>query len=255
MRLVLEGGFLPDEITPHPPFEYELKGGKHYLTLDESVGSRSERTVIGGVRSKQIDVVVTKPSIGPVLAVSFKGTQKAFRNLTNRMEEAVGDCTNIHLAYPSLVYGFYHIILANRPSQIGKHRLVGDQNDVSVSNTGDIEPQVQRYLLAIQALSGRKTQWEDPSSYEAVALHFVESSADRISETFGAIPDDSLLHRDLFFGKLLETYDVRYPYMAERVSEAKRVRWERESPLAETLESEFGDSIEEILGYAPRFSG
>lgn len=100
MKLVLEGGFLPDEITPHPPFAYGRKGGKHFLTLDESAESRTERTVIGGVRSKQIDVVVTKPSIGPVIAISFKGTQKAFRNLTNRMEEAVGDCTNIHLALP-----------------------------------------------------------------------------------------------------------------------------------------------------------
>ncbi|MCH7610738.1 MAG: hypothetical protein IIA89_12215 [Chloroflexi bacterium] len=254
MRLVLEGGFLPQEITPHPPFAYEIRSGRHYLTLDESVGTLTERTVIGGVRSKQIDVVVTKPSIGPVVAISFKGTQKAFRNLTNRMEEALGDCTNIHLAYPSLVYGFYHVILANRPDQIGKHRLVGNKNDVSVSSSDVIEPQVQRYLLAIQALSGRKTQWEDPSSYEAVALHFVESSDDRVSRTFESIPVDSPLHRDLFFGKLLEAYDVRYPYMAERVREAKRVQWEQESPIVESLQDRLDHPFEDFLGYTLRFA-
>ena len=28
MRLVLEGGYLPDEVTPHPPLQAKLKGGK-----------------------------------------------------------------------------------------------------------------------------------------------------------------------------------------------------------------------------------
>src|SRR5437773_3159741 len=81
MRLVLEGGFLPDEVTPHPPFRCEKN---HRLVLDESIGSKSEQTVIGGVKTKQIDVVVSKHNIGPVLALSFKATQNAFRNLTNR---------------------------------------------------------------------------------------------------------------------------------------------------------------------------
>jgi hypothetical protein len=58
------------------------------------------------MKSKNIDVVTSMRGIGPVLAISCKGTVGAHRNLTNRMEEAIGDCTNIHAAYPALVYGF-----------------------------------------------------------------------------------------------------------------------------------------------------
>lgn len=57
---------------------------------------------------------MTKDGIGPCIAVSMKGSLNAFRDLTNRLEEAVGDCTNIHIAYPALVYGFMHVGHANR---------------------------------------------------------------------------------------------------------------------------------------------
>ena len=58
--------------------------------------------MLGGLKTKDVDVVVSKPGIGPCVAVSIKGTLNAFRNLTNRMEEAVGDCTNLHISYPNL---------------------------------------------------------------------------------------------------------------------------------------------------------
>ena len=38
----------------------------------------------------------------------------AFRNLTNRMEETIGECTNLHITYPALVFGYLFIIRANR---------------------------------------------------------------------------------------------------------------------------------------------
>ena len=33
VRLVLEGGFDPDEITPHPPLRVETKGGRRLISL------------------------------------------------------------------------------------------------------------------------------------------------------------------------------------------------------------------------------
>ena len=89
-RLVVEGGFDPDDIVPRPPFRAERKGGRSVLVHDPSRGGSGERTVYGGLKTKNVDVVVTKEGIGPVLAVSCKGAIGAFRNLTNRMEEAVG---------------------------------------------------------------------------------------------------------------------------------------------------------------------
>jgi hypothetical protein len=93
-RLVLEGGFLPEEITPRPPFRAEQKGSKYLLSFDPSQANGSERTILGGLKTKNVDVVVCKHGIGPVLAVSCKGMTGAFRNLTNRMEETIGECTN-----------------------------------------------------------------------------------------------------------------------------------------------------------------
>lgn len=41
--------------------------------------------MLGGLKTN-VDVVVNKPGLDPVLAVSCKGMTGAFRNLTNRME-------------------------------------------------------------------------------------------------------------------------------------------------------------------------
>ena len=37
-----------------------------------------------------------------------------FCNLTNRMEETIGECTNLHITYPAMVFGYIFVIRANR---------------------------------------------------------------------------------------------------------------------------------------------
>jgi hypothetical protein len=105
-RLVLEGGFHPADITPRPPFRVEKQATKGivkaFLHYDGAQAGSGERTVLGGLKTKNVDVVVSLDGIGPCVAVSMKGTLNAFRNLTNRLEEAVGDCTNIHISYPGV---------------------------------------------------------------------------------------------------------------------------------------------------------
>lgn len=257
MRLVIEGGFMPGDITPCPPFTstYERRKKENLLLWDEAMGSKSERTVIGGVKTKQIDIVVTKPSLGPVMALSFKATQNAFRNLTNRMEEAVGDCTNIHLRYPSLVYGFYHAIVASRSAQIGSHRFVRGTNDVSVGSDGLVVSQVLRYIRAIEALSDRSSQWADPSGYEAIAVHMVESDPAIVGQSFAWTEEaESRLSRARFLEKLLRIYDFRYPFMAESMPETRRVEWSPRSPLFEHILETTQTPLDEALGYPARLS-
>ncbi len=103
-RLVIEGGFHPDRIRPRPPISVERRRDGILLHHDPSAAKPGERTILGGLKTKRVDVTVTVPTIGPVLAVSLKGTHNAFRNLTNRMEEAAGDCTNLHMAYPARLF-------------------------------------------------------------------------------------------------------------------------------------------------------
>jgi hypothetical protein len=83
---VIGGGFHPDEITPRPPLLVIPRSGGRCLEWNASAGGTGERTILGGLKTKAVDVVVTKEGIGPVLAISMKGTLNAFRNLTNRME-------------------------------------------------------------------------------------------------------------------------------------------------------------------------
>ena len=112
-RLVLEGGFHPDEIKPRPPFTVTRRRGRHLLDFDPGTATGREATVLGGLKTKNVDVVISKDGLGPVLAVSCKGMTGAFRNLTNRMEETIGECTNLHLTYPALVFGYLFVIRAN----------------------------------------------------------------------------------------------------------------------------------------------
>ena len=79
-RLVLEGGFHPDEIKPRPPFTVTKRRGQHFLHFDPDAATGGEATVLGGLKTKNVDVVISKDGLGPVLAVSCKGMTGAFRN-------------------------------------------------------------------------------------------------------------------------------------------------------------------------------
>ena len=87
------------------------------IAFDPDAGGSGEQVLLGGLKTKNVDVVVAKPAIGPVLAISCKGVTKAFRNLTNRMEETIGECTNLHITYPAMVIGYFVVMRANRTLQ------------------------------------------------------------------------------------------------------------------------------------------
>ena len=164
IRLVIEGGFDPDEITPHPPLRVEGGPGRLRLSFDEHVQRENEQTVLGGLKTKDIDVVVTKPGIGPVIAISVKGTGGAFRNLTNRMEEAIGDSTNLHIMYPGLVYAFLHVMKAHRAGTPGL-----GPNDIAVNEKGEVVQAIRRYHDVLLGLAGRRFVRDDYTRYEAVS--------------------------------------------------------------------------------------
>lgn len=63
-RLVVEGGFHPSEITPQPPFRVVERRGRRSLEYDPDAAGSGEQTVLGGLKTKAVDVVVTKPGIG-----------------------------------------------------------------------------------------------------------------------------------------------------------------------------------------------
>ena len=70
-RLVIEGGFHPDRIRPRPPIAVKRRRDGVFLHHDPSAAEPGERTLLGGLKTKQLDVTVTIPDIGPVFGPSL----------------------------------------------------------------------------------------------------------------------------------------------------------------------------------------
>jgi hypothetical protein len=263
-RLVLEGGFNPDHIKPRPPFVIgkSKRYGLPVLEFDPATATGGEAVVLGGLKTKNVDVVVTRPGVGPVLAVSCKGTTGAFRNLTNRMEELIGDCTNLHISYPTLVLGYLHLLRANR--RVGEVvdlidadeddvvdetpeaadpevtddgmaviQEIGDEkkpkrkaltkNDMAFDDNGDISPEIRRFALAVSRLAGRSGIRDDLTRYESIGVALVEAKQHRYGDFVSDFPDPaSRLDVNGFFRRLYSQYDERFVYGAPSLAPVTR---------------------------------
>jgi hypothetical protein len=273
--LVLEGGFHPDEITPRPPFTVLRR---NVIAFDPGSGGSGEQILLGGLKTKNVDIVVTKPGIGPVLAVSCKGVTKAFRNLTNRMEETIGECTNLHITYPALVIGYFVLMRANRtvqdvleaPDLPPEDDAAADEppvpeaevppsnvarieaNDIAVRPTGEPVEGIQRFHAALSELTNRRGIRDEISRYEAIALALIEPQGEQTGDVFASYPaEDSPLRLERFFAALYQQYEERFVYGAPTLaSRTRRLTWSPNSPLFRT------DSVQPVswenLEYLPR---
>ena len=230
-RLVLEGGFLPDEIKPRPPFSARRTRNGWLLSFDPDLASGREATVLGGLKTKQVDVVVEKRGIGPVIAISCKTVGNAFRNLTNRMEEAVGECTNLHMTYTALVTGYFAVLRGHRAGSDPDLK----PNDVALLADGRPVDGIDRYHEALRNLQGREDLRNTISKYEAIALSLVETTgplAGRSIDTFP--PSQSPLRAERFFETVYRRYDERFVFAAPTFVKRNltpRVQWSSESTL------------------------
>ena len=251
-RLVLEGGFRPDDIMPRPPFDVVRRGAEAVLHFAPERATGGERTVLGGLKTKNVDVVVSLDGIGPVLAVSCKGMTGAFRNLTNRMEETIGECTNLHITYPALVFGYLFVIRANRATEAASALAPAEDaqpgralaaNDVAIGRGGAPVESIFRFHSALRELTGRRGIRADVSRYEAVAL----ALADMEARTPGAVlqgfpPPDSPLRLERFFDALYLRYDERFVTSAPDLKAVTaRTVWSSASPAL--VGSSFGYDV------------
>lgn len=249
LRLVIQGGFLPNEITPHAPLHYQSSGGRHQLVFDPTQERETEQVIVGGIKSKKVDVVVNKEGVGPVICISMKGTRGAFRNLTNRMEELIGDCANLHMMYPGLVFGFLHVLRGNWEGP-GVER-----NDVCVKATGEVVGSIERWHDVLVLLTGRKMIFDDLMRYEAVLLLIAETRPPSEGTLFPTFPPgDSPLSVDSFFSTLFNLYDLRFQYKESSRNIVKRLEWDENSPAFADIRRETGLELSVALGYTPRIA-
>ena len=207
--------------------------------------------MLGALKSKRVDIVVGKKGIGPVLAISVKGTSKAFRNLVNRTEEAIGDCANIHIMYPGLVYGVVHFLRATDTTD----RTL-KPNDILLNKNGDVLSSVKDYARILEGLSGRLLVRNDYSRYESVALALLSVNAvEGQSPLFGKFPGStSPLSIDAFFTTLYRVYDLRfsYTYTDPGVKHLARVTWHQDSSALVSLRNK--KLVKSSIDYSPRVS-
>lgn len=259
-RLVVEGGFRPDELTPRPPFEIEERRGENHLIYAPKSAGGGEATILGGLKTKNVDVVVTKVGIGPTIAVSCKGMTGALRNLTNRMEETVGETTNLHITYPALVFGYLFLLRANRAvAQIAEtageveatdeRTAAMKQNDIAVGEDGTPVEALLRFENALRGMNGRRSIRNDIARYESVALALVDT-ADNPGQISPDFPThESGVRIDRFFATLYARYDERFVFSAPKLSKVtRRLEWSRSSPIFTA------DGIAGSLDYEPRLS-
>lgn len=282
-RLVLEGGFRPKDITPRPPF---ASGRPRYLlSYDPALAGTGEQIVLGGLKTKNVDVVVNRFPVGPVLAVSCKGVTKAFRNLTNRMEETIGECTNLHITYPAMVIGYFAIIRANRTIEdvLGAPELDSDDtaiepgeaesetpahplsarivetiqaNDIAIQRDGSTADGIVRFHAALCEMTGRRGIRDEISRYEAMTIALIEPKGDQAGRVFpGFPPDDSPLRLEPFFQTLYRRYEERFVYGAPLLADrglTTRLQWDPESPVF--TREELGAAAWPELDFEPRLA-
>ena len=282
-RLVLEGGFDPDHIIPRPPFRVESKkikgkrGKFPFLLHDPSAAGGGEQVILGGLKTKNVDVVVTNPKLGPVLAISCKGITKSFRNLTNRMEETIGECTNLHITYPAMVIGYFSLLRANRtlqdvmdapdlddnqssaepgesdepppdaPSTTSKSKEETIKaNDIAIVPTdcGEIAVEsIVRFERALSEMTLRQGIRDEISRYEAMAIALIEPKGDIAGDVFPGYPQPgSRLYYKNFFQTLYQRYEERFVYGAPLLAErgvTKRYIWAEQSPAIRDRKLDF----------------
>ena len=258
-QLVIEGGFRPDEITPRPPFVIQERRGENHLVYVPESARGGEATILGGLKTKNVDIVVTKPGIGPAIAVSCKGMTGALRNLTNRMEETVGETTNVHLTYPALVFGYLFVLRANRAVEeiaetaseveADERSAAMRRNDMALGDDGSPVESLLRFDNALRGMTGRRSIRNDIARYESVALALVDTVdvPGRISPDFPIA--ESGIRIDRFFSTLYARYDERFVFSAPVLGKVtRRLAWSPMSPLFAAR------GVAETLGYEARLA-
>lgn len=233
-RQILEGGFPPSWLLPRPGLSSAARTNReHTLQVDSRQEDRSECSVLGGIKHKNIDVTVMVPGIGPALGISAKSTGNAFRNLTNRMEEALGDCANIHMMYPGFVFGFLHFLRYATVSEAGTE-------DATIDSVGNPRDQIKRYHDVLVSLSGRMTVTDPAMRYESVGLVMYRQNDGIVQIDDGFPHRDSPVHFSKFFRGLYDKYDLRYSYPDSSGRSARKLWRTKGLELPTSFDDEVG---------------
>ena len=259
-RLVIEGGFHPDRIRPRPPISVERNRRGAFLHHDPDAWMPGRRTVFGGLVTRKVDVTVTVADIGPVLAVSLKGSDFGFDDVVEGLERVAGGCVNLHMAYPALVCGFWHVVSVDKDG-VARPARGRPTDGRSVPDALDHREggELDRYRDALRRLSGRRDLRDDSSRYEACGLTLVrcDDGAGHCVVDSRYPEPGSVLDFNRMFRRLYRVYDRRFVFSAPELrGRTEREVWCVGSPLLKEMrlgDGEMGE-MEARVGVAMPYS-
>ena len=91
--------------------------------------------------------------------------------LTGGLERTAGACVNLHMMYPALVYGFWHVISANGVQDLIPVGGSDDYGDHALRRNGEPMTELQRYRDALARLSGRGGHPRRPVALRSLRPH------------------------------------------------------------------------------------
>jgi hypothetical protein len=180
------------------------------------------KRISGAFFDKSVDLVAFHKTAGPTLAVSVKSLAKGVgKNLTNRVEEYVGEATNLHTRYPMLVFGFLILLEAR---SIPRNATDSDITFENTPTPSDLSATGLRVIERIRAFGNRRSPTDPVGAYEATSAMFVTNwtsensgfgpGSPRIQEKEPAAWDRLAVQN--FFLQLSELYQARNPMLVER---------------------------------------
>jgi hypothetical protein len=172
----------------------------HFTPLGSLADVRLERPVKGKHRVKNWDVRFTYAS-RPQLAISTKSIMRNVAGtVPNRIDDAMGECVNVHAHDPGMVLGYLFVMDA-----------AGGR---AIARTGQRWADILAESLA--SFSGRRSERDAPELFEAATLLLVDFQAAPIEVGFHR----SLLSWDEFFGVLVAHVRARNPLIDLALSRA-----------------------------------
>ena len=235
-RLVVEGGFQPARIRPRPPISVGRDRHGAFLRHDPDAAKPGRRTLLGGLGTRKVGATVTVPGVGPELAVSVKWTRHGFDDPEEGLEEVAGGCVNLHMGYPALVCGFWHVLGVTVGGDVARPACGRPADGGRVSDALDYREggELYRYRHALSRLSERGDLRNDPSRYEACGLTLTRFGGElqRWVVDSGHSDSGSVLDFNRMFRRLYALYDRRFVFSASKLARrTAREFWHPESPL------------------------
>jgi len=179
---------------------FSIRELKRLKVSEALVDIKPEAKMYGAHKPKLVDVGVTHPEAGPLIAICVRSQMSSIdKNFINYYEGIIGDVISLHEKYPALVAGQIYML--------PKATIITDERGRRRHEPHDLRKKEKLFKL----ITNRKDRSDRIDKYEHLAFLAVDFAKD--PPEILDIPKDPDLRIETFYDKLLETYNERNPFL------------------------------------------